>query len=118
MTAERGEALLHPPVSSQARQRQNLPQRRRNIPAVHGGHIPRRPFRQRVVQERLRDVLRGDLQAEQVAGHVVLFRETAGRAAAGDHLVGQEAGADAVGVDGVGADAEGAVVQRVLAGEE
>ena len=61
------------------------------------------------------DVKRGDLAAQQVAGHVLLFADAAGLGTLGDHRLGQQAGADAIGIDRCRADAAMAVVDGVLA---
>jgi ATP-dependent Clp protease adaptor protein ClpS len=56
----------------------SLPQRRRDVAAIDGGDVGGGLERQRLGQEGLRHILRGDLAAEQVAAHIVLLGEAAG----------------------------------------
>src|SRR5262249_44612043 len=76
--------------------RDDLPQRRGDVAAVDRGHVAGGLEFERLMQERLRHVLGGDLAAEQVAGHVVLLTQATRFGALRDHLRREQAGADAV----------------------
>src|SRR5476651_817647 len=98
--------------------KQALSQSGRDIAAVDGQHRAGGLGRLGQRHEALRHVVGDDLEAQQVAAHVIGFAQPARLGALGDHLVGQQPRADAVGVHRVGADAVGAMIERVLAHEE
>src|SRR5215216_3699828 len=64
-----------------------LPERRRDVAPVYGCHIAGGFQLQRLVQEGLRDVLGGDLAAEQISAHVVCFGDAARLGALLDEVV-------------------------------
>src|SRR5260370_27086994 len=75
------------------------------IAAIDGEERRRGVARQREMQKRRRDILSGDLAAEQIAAHVLRLAEPVGGGARLDIVGGHDAAADAVGIDRVGADA-------------
>src|SRR5271167_1787650 len=76
-----------------------------NIAAVDSRDVGGGLQRHGMVQERLGDILGGDLAAEKIARHVPLFVDAAGFGAGGNQLRRQQPAPDAVGVYRVGANA-------------
>src|SRR5712692_888853 len=84
-----------------------------DVAAIDGDEGAGGVARQCQLQEGLRDILGGDLAAEQVATHVLRLGHAVGGGSCLDVFRRHDAAADAVGIDRVGANAGAAVFERV-----
>jgi hypothetical protein len=80
-----GECVARRPLT-----RGGLTHRRGDIAAIDRGHVAGGLQFQRLMQERLRHVLGGDLAAEQVAAQVILLAHSTRLGARGDEVVGEQ----------------------------